>query len=312
MTCYSPLQGYRSAELTKNGKRKIVFSPNSALGTSKLFQVEVPCGQCIGCKLRRSREWAIRCMHEASLYESNCFITLTYDDYHLPEYGNLQISDFQKFMKRLRKRFGDGIRFYHCGEYGEKFGRPHYHACLFNFDFPDKYNWRERNGHKFYRSPTLERLWPFGLSDISDVTFESAAYVARYLMKKVYGDWALTRYAVVDEDTGEVIFDKQPEYTTMSRKPGIGKTWYDQYKFTDVYDHDSVVTKSGLSFPPPKYYDSLFEIEYPEDFARIKDNRKLNAKRFASNNTPERLHVRRVCKELAVKRKLVRTLDEEL
>ena len=121
MACYTPLKGYRSTELTKNGKRKIVFNRNHGFAD---LPVTVPCGQCIGCRLERSRQWAIRCTHEASLWEKNCFITLTYNDENLPKDGSLDVTHFQKFMKRLRKKHGAGIRFYHCGEYGDKFGFP--------------------------------------------------------------------------------------------------------------------------------------------------------------------------------------------
>ena len=131
MPCFCPLEGWRSKDRSSTGKRKIVFNPRDAL---RDMPVTVPCGQCIGCRLERSRQWAVRCIHEASLHEDNCFITLTYDDAHLPTDLSLNVSHFQKFMKRLRKRFGEGIRFFHCGEYGENFGRPHYHACLFTSD----------------------------------------------------------------------------------------------------------------------------------------------------------------------------------
>ena len=131
MTCYHPLECWRV-----DGQSKLAFvKPREALIREKL---EVPCGQCIGCRLERSRQWAVRCIHEAQLHKDNCFITLTYNDEHLPSPPSLSVRDFQLFMKRLRKRFGKGIRFFHCGEYGEKYGRPHYHACLFGFDFPDR------------------------------------------------------------------------------------------------------------------------------------------------------------------------------
>ena len=159
----------------------------------------------------------MRCHHEASLYQDNCFITLTYSDEHLPSDKSLHVDHFQKFMKRLRKRFGEGVRYYHCGEYGEKYMRPHYHACLFNFDFPDKKIWKENNGNRLYISESLSELWPFGFVTIGDVTFESAAYVARYIMKKVNGDLAESHYERVDWDTGEV-YHLKPEYTTMSRR----------------------------------------------------------------------------------------------
>ena len=133
MPCYTPLKGWRSQERTESGKRAITFRLREGYAD---MPVDVPCGQCIGCRLERSRQWAVRCMHEASLYENNCFITLTYNEDHIPSDGSLKKDHFQKFMKRLRKKFGAGIRFFHCGEYGAELSRPHYHAILFNFDPP--------------------------------------------------------------------------------------------------------------------------------------------------------------------------------
>ena len=212
MVCYYPLKGYRS----RSGKG-IVF--NRANGFVDM-PMAVPCGQCIGCRLERSRMWAVRCVHEASLHADNCFITLTFDDSHLSHTGTLITSDFQKFMKRLRKEFsGRRIRYFHCGEYGEKLGRPHHHACLFGFDFSDKVLWSVRSNVKLYRSPTLDRIWGQGYCTIGDVNFESAAYVARYVTKKITGEVAVDHYKVgVDVSTGEVI-SKKPEFVTMSRRP---------------------------------------------------------------------------------------------
>ena len=156
MSCYSPLIGYRSRFTNPStGKRNIVFSLREALDDQV---IKIPCGQCIGCRLKRSASWAIRCVHEASLHEKNCFITLTFNNEWLPKDGSLDVRDFQLFMKRLRKKYGEGIRFFHCGEYGEKFRRPHYHACLFNFDFPDREIWSVRRGFELYTSESLAEL----------------------------------------------------------------------------------------------------------------------------------------------------------
>lgn len=179
MTCYSPLHGFKGPE-TAEGRSRILFK--APAGSERL---DVPCGKCIGCRLDYSRGWAIRCMHEASLYENNCFVTLTYDDEHLPKDGNLHIEDFQKFVKRLRKEaFHDGIRYFHAGEYGGDLGRPHFHAILFNCDFADKVHASSRRGNRLYASEALSALWPFGFHSIGDVTLASASYVARYCMKK--------------------------------------------------------------------------------------------------------------------------------
>ena len=122
-------------------------------------------------------------MHEASMHTSNCFLTLTYSDKHLPPYGSLDRKAFPLFMKRLRKAYPDDrIRYYHCGEYGAETRRPHYHSLLFGFDFPDKEFWKDRGEYKTWRSPTLENLWPFGLSEIGSVTHKSAGYVARTIV----------------------------------------------------------------------------------------------------------------------------------
>lgn len=242
--------------------------------------IKLPCGQCVGCRLERSRQWAVRCMHEASLHKDNCFVTLTYSDYYLPENGSLVKSDFQKFMKRLRKRVGTNIRYYYCGEYGENFGRPHYHVILFGYDFKDKMLWRQNtNGDRCYRSKLLEELWPFGLSEIGDVTFQSAAYVARYVMKKRTGDMAKEYYG-----------DRLPEYNDMSRRPGIGALWLEKFQ-NDVYPHDYMVL-NGKKMRPPRFYDNRYELNYEYEMDMIRVKRVENAERFRENNTKERLYVR--------------------
>ena len=220
MPCYSPLKGFVNKE-----SGGIVFKRSKIAGA----EMEVACGQCLGCRLDRSREWAARIVHEAQLYDDNCFITLTYDDEHLPKDGSLDKSHFQKFMKRLRKRFSDRkIRYYHCGEYGDQLDRPHYHACLFNFDFMDKELLKERDGNFLFVSQTLHELWPYGFSTVGELTFQSAAYCARYVLKKVNGVLSQDHYLRCDENG--VAYWLQPEYTTMSRRPGIGRDWYEKYK----------------------------------------------------------------------------------
>jgi len=248
-----------------------------------------PCGQCTGCRLERSRQWAIRCLHEASLYENNCFITLTYNDQNLPEDRSLDVNHFQLFMKRLRKKYGAKIRFYHCGEYGEQYGRPHYHACIFNHDFSDKQLWKTQNGVPLYTSADLNLLWPYGFTSIGSVTYESAAYVARYILKKITGQNADDHYMWIDPASGQV-HQRKPEYTTMSRRPGIARGWFDKYR-TDVYPHDRVIINE-LQVKPPKYYDKLFEQHSPELMEFVKYQREEKQKLAVDNNTKDRLAVR--------------------
>lgn len=293
--CYHPLQGYRSRTTNASGKRSIVF--DTRRGYIDL-PVTVPCNQCIGCRLERSRQWAIRCTHEAQLHEDNSFITLTYSDEHLPGDGSLKVADFQDFMKRLRfEHRPKRIRFFHCGEYGELNFRPHYHACLFGLDFPDRRLHITKNDVPLYTSATLAKSWKLGFSTVGDVTFQSAAYVARYIMKKLTGDAAdelvagspLKHYEALDPDTGEIHI-LQPEYTTMSRKPGIGADWYAKFH-TDVYPSDEVIV-NAKPIRPPKFYDGRLELQDPQLLQRIKKRRLRAAHQHEADQTPERLAVR--------------------
>jgi hypothetical protein len=239
--------------------------------------LELPCGQCIGCRLERSRQWAMRCLHESSLYDRNCFVTLTYDDANIPPGGSLCYADFQKFMKRLRKNIKAPVRFYMGGEYGESTLRPHYHVCLFGYDFPDKVYFRKSSsGEKLYTSEFLEKLWPYGLSSIGSVTFESAAYIARYCVSKVTGDAAKSHYSCpefIDSD-GVIRQSVEPEFNHMSLKPGIGAKWLEKYR-SDVFPRDYVIV-NGVKTKPPKYYDALFERENPSEFSDIIARRELD------------------------------------
>lgn len=300
MPCYKPLLAYREPTLNANGKHTIIFQTKEA---ARLTPINLPCGRCIGCRLERSRQWAVRCVHEASLYQQNCFITLTYDDDHIPTNKSLDHKHFQDFMKVLRERkraelmaLGlskserkkHAIRYYMCGEYGEEFGRPHFHACLFNFDFPDKEHFKLIRGNQYYTSKMLQSMWPHGYSTISDVSFESAAYVARYIMKKITGEDASEHYEILNE-YGEYV-QRTPEYNKMSLKPGLGKGWLEKFQ-TDVYPNDLVVLQ-GKKMKPPKYYDKLYEISYPSDFEDIKWKRHQGTLSNSENNSPERLFVR--------------------
>lgn len=279
MTCYSPLEAWRLDD------GSISFNPRFRYSNQLL---KLPCGQCIGCRLERSRQWAIRCIHEAQLWPSNCFITLTYSPEFLPSNGSLVLSDWQKFMKRLRKKYGKNIRFFHCGEYGSKLQRPHYHACLFNFDFPDKKLWKVCNGEKLYISDSLSDLWPFGFSTVGSVTFESAAYVARYILKKVTGNLAAAHYSTVDSDG--LVGSRRPEYVTMSRRPGIASGWFDKFS-TDVYPSDQVIVR-GRPCRPPRYYDEKFKISSPVDYDEVIFSRWENSQKHLDNSSPARLAVR--------------------
>lgn len=288
--CIAPLHGWRARRADpKTHRRKVVFNLHEGFGDMPL---SVPCGQCWECRLKRSREWAIRCMHEASLHERNSFLTLTYAEEYLPEGATLVKKHFQDFMKRLRERIKpQKVKFYHAGEYGSQFQRPHYHAILFGYDFPDKLPVQMRNGFPVWESTMLRELWTYGRSEIGSVTFQSAAYVARYVMKKLTGKAAEDAYISVDGETGEM-WRRLPEYSTMSK--GIGKGWYEKYG-PEVYREDSVLLNKQL-VRPPRFYDKQFELTDPVRLAVLKAKRVEAALAHPEERSAQRLAQKEACK----------------
>lgn len=241
--------------------------------------VYVPCGQCIGCRLDHSREWANRMMMElqdpANVF--NWFLTLTYDDDHLPLSGfeddaglhitySLSKSDLQRFLKRLRKHFtGTRIRYYACGEYGSTTYRPHYHLILYNVPLVDLKYRQHVDGCNYYTSDTISALWPDGFHLLTDVTWDTCAYTARYVTKKFKG-----QAAHVYDDLGIV-----PEFSTMSLKPGLGY-WYFENHLDEIYAHDHFYLSSprgSISCRSPAYFDKLYDVEHHDELMALKSHR---------------------------------------
>lgn len=223
------------------------------------------------------------------MHRENSFVTLTFDDDHLPEDGSVSIEHMQKFLKRLRKANADkSIRYMLAGEYGERLGRPHYHLCLFGYRSPDLEKLAENDlGQSLYASSELQRLWPYGHSVVGELTTQSASYTARYVVKKITGICAEEHYG-----------GKQPEFGSMSLKPGLGATWFDTY-WRDVYPHDFVVVE-GKKMLPPRYYDKLLESRNPAMYQRVKNRRISRATEHIQDQTPERRHDRYVVKKAAI------------
>ena len=287
MTCYHPIKAWKSVHVSAEGNRLITFNRNDAFTD---LPTTLPCGSCIGCRLDRSSQWAIRCCHEASLHDDNCFLTLTYNEENLPYNNSLNVADFQRFMKRLRKHFSTRtIRFFHCGEYGDLNGRPHYHALCFNLDFEDKEPWKKERDHTIYISKVLDKIWGLGFATIGQCSYETAAYCARYVMKKMTGAKTQQHYEWVNPETG-VIYDRQPEYATMSRRPGLGQGWYDAFQ-SDCFPCDHIV-HNGRKFKVPRYYDKRLELSDSRALKTIKGKRIQLSKTTAVNSTPARLKVR--------------------
>lgn len=308
MSCFKPLTAYVGAGRSRNGKRVIVWNEAEAISGSEL---KLPCGQCIGCRLGHSCETAVRCVHESSMHAENCFVTLTYDDEHLPSSGSLVRSDPQDFLKRLRARLAPKrVRFFGCGEYGERRGRPHYHFCLFGHEFAED---REPVGRSvdgrstFFKSELLTETWGKGFASVGSLTFESAAYVARYSLKKINGrgreaadaESGLTPYEGVDSVTGEVV-ERLPEFSMFSLKPGIGVGWLNRW-WGDCFPSDFIV-HDGRKLPVPKLYRRYLEQVDPALAGELADERELEGLAREADRTPERLRVREQCAELRAKR----------
>lgn len=280
MPCFHPVPAYKPDQ-----GGSIIFHERA-----NYSPIEIKCGQCLGCRLERSRQWAVRCMHENQMHAMSSFVTLTYNDEDLPNDNSLRYSDFQKFMRRVRRKFPDA-RFYMAGEYGEENFRPHYHALLFGVHFVDRIHWRQSPaGFELYRSKLLDSLWPLGNAEIGNVTFESAGYVARYVMKKVTGNRANDHYQRVSPE-GEIYW-LVPEFNRMSLKPGIGATWFEKYK-KEVYPVDYVIV-NGNKCRPPKYYDKLLEMDSSFLVDEVGYERYKMSLRLADDNTPDRLRAREI------------------
>ncbi|WNK13412.1 MAG: replication initiator protein [Microvirus sp.] len=253
--------------------------------------IKLPCGQCTSCRLARASAWSLRLMHEATDHDESCFLTLTYDDAHLPPRGSLQYRDVQLFLKRLRKHIHPKpLRYYLCGEYGDQLSRPHYHICLFGHNFKDISPLAKTQSNAIiYESPSLKSLWPLGLHSVGKLTKQSAGYTARYVMKKITGQQAETHYERLDPETGE-LYRLAPEFNRMSTRPGIGASWYNRFS-TDVHVHDHLI-HDGSRHPVPKYYDKLFKRKDPSTLGEIKALRELKALPHKHDQTPARLAVK--------------------
>ncbi|AXH75152.1 MAG: replication initiator protein [Microviridae sp.] len=220
-------------------------------------------------------------MHEASLHDANCSLTLTYSDEFLPVNGSLVPYDTQCFIKRVRKHFGPSrLSFFLCGEYGGAFGRAHYHVLLFGVWFGDSQEFKKsQSGAQLYRSVALDKLWGLGHADIGTLTFESAAYAARYVVEKINGDAAVEHYR------GRV-----PEFVRMSLRPAIGRRWFERFR-DDVYPSDTVVVR-GHESRPPLYYDKLLGRSEGSLLEEAKAKRASEALKSLPNRSIRRLAVR--------------------
>ncbi len=302
MPCYSPIKGWRGKHKTQNGKYPIVFKPQDGY---KDLPVSVSCGRCIGCKLEYSRQWALRALSEKHFHEEEeChFVTLTYDEKHLPKNLTLVKSHFQNFMKRLRYHYPQNqILYMQSGEYGEENQRPHYHAIIYGLEIPDLEYYKDNyRGDSLYKSKIIDKIWSKGSVIVGSVTFDSCAYVARYVTKKITGKklqkidklTGLKPYELIDKSTGEII-TREHEYMNTSRNPAIAKNYYEKYQ-NEIFTTDSIIV-NGTVMQPPKYFTTLLENDNQQLFKSIKRKRKRLQEKNKSNSTYERLQTREICK----------------
>lgn len=266
MTCYNPISVWK-----KRDGKGVAFKLSE--GWSDM-PMKIPCNKCIGCRLEYAQQWATRIMHEASFWDDNSFITLTYNDKNYTTCREEQKRNLQLFMKSLRKevykKYGKHIRYYSCIEYGEINARCHYHIAIFNHNFPDRIPYSYNQKNTIFRSPELEKIWKKGFSTVGDLTTESAGYIARYMLKKQKGK--------------EKIDESIQPIAMMSRRPGIGKKAFEKYH-KNWYVIDAVTDK-GQKKKIPRYYDKLLEKEDEEEYRRVKVKREI--KKSKKDNKDER------------------------
>ena len=316
ISCFRPLYAYRD-----DLKGDIKFLSGS-LAFSQWkngnypWKMLIPCGKCVGCRLDYASKWSMRCQLEASCWNDNYFITLTYDDEHLPvrkhkvvdkETGEV-IKDefvatlvpehFTKFIKDLRRYYDyhfhhQNIRFFGCGEYGSKSWRPHYHIILFNCPILDlKEHTKNFRGDVLYTSELLSSIWKNGFVTVGECNYETCSYVARYTLKK--------------QGISQLEYDDrgiEREFVRCSRMPAIGDTYFskhvDEIKLTDniILPHNG----SPLVFKPPRYFEKYLSDSEKEE---LHSNRMEMANLALSNELSNT--------DVDLEKYLLKQLDEKI
>lgn len=270
MKCFNPIKAKR------DDIGNILFTNDERQGIS---EVQIPCGQCMGCRVTRVENWAVRMIHECQFHDETAFLTLTYNDENLPKDGSLNYEHPRNFIKRLRKllsktKYDKQISYYYSGEYGDQFTRPHYHMIIFGFDFQSKikykgeenvyeYKYSNDNGDKFYTSTLLDSLWTYGTCDITNVTYDTCAYTAKYVTKRITGDQSEEYYQGREKEKGMM---------SRSKDKAIGKRWLEKF-WKDVYPDDFVRCNDKF-MKVPKYYDKWMEKNNPQLLEEIKIKRE--------------------------------------
>lgn len=284
MSCYRPIVCFKPAD---GGSVSFVERKDHR-------EIKLPCGNCIGCRIAKREAWAVRCWCESRMHRSNAFITLTYDEAHMPYDLSLDYSHVQKWLRAMRQAVGP-FSFFAAGEYGDAYLRPHYHVLAFGLDLADRVKCNSVfSRHDVFTSETVSRFWSKGFHTIGEVTYASARYCAVYTTKRIVGDMASDYYARVIPTTGECV-SVVPEFGRMSLNPAIGLRWIKQY-WRDVYvsGADGIVI-DGKVKAPPRFFDLWMAEFHPEEFEAYKYRRFVAGADFSEHHSRDRLEVREVC-----------------
>ena len=305
MSCYKPLIRLYNPDDREQSGRVYSLARFSQLNGKQLKYEDlmynpkvmlIPCGQCIGCRIRQREDWTTRIELEARDYpkEEVWFITLTYDDDHVPgmiiktgeimrkvQYTwkpgekrpeSVQIllyEDIQKFLKRLRKACRGKLRYFVAGEYGEQTARPHYHMILYGWKPTDLENLYKIHHNGYYTSKWLADLWGMGQIQIAQAVPETYRYVAGYVTKKMYE---------IDGKKANEYYElgQTKPFACMSLKPGLGDHYYQEHK-AEIWRQGYIQCNNGKRAQIPRYYEKQMEAENPQRLWRIKQNRQKNA-----------------------------------
>jgi hypothetical protein len=318
MPCYSPKPALFSANeepnliwlpsslrASENAQKKLnleLFIANDHNRYGRRKYMDMPCRQCIGCRLDHAKQWTVRNIVELQQHNEACWLTLTYAPEHKLS-DSLRYEDAQKFIRALRKKFRKThplIRYYLAAEYGTKYRRPHFHICIYGWEPLLKLpTTKSQAGFQQWTNPTLDKLWPHGMITGGELNAETIGYTARYITKKINGDLADAHYRApegsIDLDTGEVLTHLKPEFNRMSLKPGIGGLYYEKNKSRIVFD-DAVFANGRLN-KTPRYFDKLIKREYPEQFEELRLIRETRALEHQARNPGEKSVCRLTAKQ---------------
>lgn len=305
MSCYKPLiriyspenreisgQVYSLARFSERMGKKLKYE--DLMYEPKVMLI--PCGQCIGCRIQQREDWTTRIELEAKQWpkEQVWFITLTYDDDHVPgiilntgeimrkvqyvwkpekkspeSVQTLLYTDVQKFLKRLRKAYKSKLRFFCAGEYGEQTARPHYHMILYGWEPTDLKQLYKIHNNGYYTSEWMQKIWGNGQIQIAQAVPATYRYVAGYVTKKMYE---------IDGKKANAYYElgQQKPFACMSLKPGLGDAYYQKHK-EEIWKQGYIQCTNGKRAQIPRYYEKMMEKENPERLWKIKQNRQRKA-----------------------------------